>query len=92
MSKHYSEEFKTQIVKLYNNGKSVGDLNKEYQIQRGTIYAWIKAYNNTGSFHARDNRTLEEEKILRLEKELKFAKMEVDILKQAALIMGRKQK
>jgi len=51
---------------------------------------WIKKYNQSGSFKAKDNRTEEEKKALELQKELKQLRMENDILKQAALIMGRK--
>lgn len=51
---------------------------------------WINQFNSTGSFKAIDNRTPEENKLLELEKENKQLKMENDILKQAALIMGRK--
>ena len=46
--------------------------------------------NNTGSFKSCDNRTEEEKEIIRLKKENQQLKMENDILKQAALIMGRK--
>ena len=47
-------------------------------------------YNNTGSFKASDNRTEEEKELIRLKKENQQLRMENDILKQAALIMGRK--
>ncbi|WP_233520969.1 hypothetical protein [Thomasclavelia ramosa] len=46
--------------------------------------------NNTGSFHIEDNRSDEEKEPIRLRKENQRLKMENDILKQAALIMGRK--
>ena len=47
-------------------------------------------YEKTGSFKAVDNRSEIENKLLRLEKENKQLKMEVDILKQAAVIIGKK--
>lgn len=92
MSKNnmFEDNFKIKIVELYNNGKSAKDLSKEYSIGYSTLYAWVKKYNNTGSFKAKDNRTDEENKLIKLEKELKQLRMENDILKQAALIMGRK--
>lgn len=49
-----------------------------------------KEFNTSGSFKAKDNRSEEERRILQLEKENKQLRMENDILKQAALIMGRK--
>ena len=50
----------------------------------------MKDYSNSGSFKAKDNRTDEENELLRLRKENKQLLMENDILKQAALIMVRK--
>jgi len=44
----------------------------------------------TGSFKEKDNRTEEEYELIALRKENQRLKMENDILKQAALIMGRK--
>jgi len=88
----YSEEFKKQIVMLKKNGKSVSQLVKEYQIARPTVYKWISEYNNSRSFKSIDNRSDAEKELTRLQKENQELKMENDILKQAALIMGRKQK
>lgn len=89
-TKNYTEEFKRQIIALHNNGKSAGELAKEYSVARSTINKWISDYSKTGSFKAKDNRSEEENEILRLKKELKKLEMENDILKQAALIMARK--
>ncbi len=44
---------------LYKNGKSVINLGQEYNLPKPTIYSWVKNYNNSGSFKAKDNRTLE---------------------------------
>ena len=51
---------------------------------------WLKQSENSGSFHEKDNRTQEEEELLKLRKEVQQLRMENDILKQAALILGRK--
>lgn len=89
-TKNYTEGFKKQIVALKMNGKSTSELAKEYDIAKSSILKWVKDYNNTGSFKAKDNRTEEENELIRLRKENKELLMENDILKQAALIMGRK--
>jgi len=86
----YTEEFKTHIVELYNNGKKKSDLIREYSLTSSALEKWIKNYNNSGSFRAADNRSEEEQLLLDLEKENRQLRMENDILKQAALIMGRK--
>ncbi|MDK2937785.1 MAG: transposase [Eubacteriaceae bacterium] len=86
----YTDEFKKQIVNLYNNEKSPSEIMKEYKIARSTLHKWVKDYNGTQSFKAKDNRSLEEIELLALKKELTQLRMENDILKQAALIMGRR--
>jgi transposase len=89
-SKRYTDEFKLQIVKLYNNGKPAMELAKEYKVSRSTVSKWISDYNNSQSFKAKDNRRDEENELIKLRKENKRLLMENDILKQAALIMARK--
>ncbi|RKD27168.1 transposase [Caminicella sporogenes] len=88
--KRYKEEFKKQIVKLIKGGKSPSEIVKEYNIARSTVNKWVKDYTTSGSFKAKDNRSQEENELIRLRKENQRLKMENDILKQAALIMGRK--
>ena len=90
MAKRYEEEFKKQIVALYNNGKSLADLNREYGIAKSTIKVWVERYNDSGSFNVNDNRAEEEKELIRLRKKVKQLEMENDILKQAALILGKK--
>lgn len=87
---HYTDTFKKQIVDLINNGKSPSDIVKEYGVARSTVHKWVNNYNNSKSFKAKDNRSDLENELIKLRKELSLAKMENDILKQAALILGRK--
>lgn len=89
-SKRYTEEFKKQIVELVKSGKSVQDISSEYSIAKSTVFKWVRDYSQSGSFKAKDNRSEEETELIKLRKELKRLEMENDILKQAALIMGRK--
>jgi len=86
----FTPEFKLQLVKLYENGKSRADIAREYDITPSALDRWIKNHQESGSFTAKDNRTEEENEIIRLRKENQRLLMENDILKQAALIMGRK--
>lgn len=89
-TKNYTEEFKKQIVALQKKGKGVAELAKEYAIARSTVVKWVNDYKKTGSFKAKDNRSEEVNELLALRKEVKQLRMENDILKQVALIMGRK--
>jgi transposase-like protein len=90
MPTKYPEEMKRKVVALANNGKKIKDILDEYRMARSTLHKWIKDYNNSGSFSAKDNRSDKEKELIKLQKENKQLKMENDILKQAALIMGRK--
>ncbi len=90
--REYTEEFKRQVVNLYNNGKRRCEIIKEYELTPSALNNWIKQFNRTGSFKAKDNRSEEENELIELRKRNRQLEMEVDILKQAALIMGRKQK
>ena len=89
-NKRYTDEFKKQIVNLVNNGKPAMEISKEYNIAISTVHKWVSYYNNSGSFKAKDNKTEKDINLEKLQKENQRLKMENDILKQAALIMGRK--
>jgi len=66
------------------------DIVREYDITPSALERWIKNHQETGSFKAEDNRSQEENELVELRKEVQRLRMENDILKQAALIMGRK--
>ncbi len=80
----FTDEFMNQIVQLYLNGKRKSDISNEYDISLSVINTWIKQAQTTGSFKAKDNRTDEEQELIRLRKQIKQLEMENDILKQAA--------
>ena len=88
--RHFTDEFKRQIVDLYNAGKPKREIMDEYDLGKSTVERWIKSINATGSPRAADNRTPEQNRILELERENRRLRMEVDVLKQAALIFARK--
>ncbi|KXG74501.1 hypothetical protein AN619_23220 [Thermotalea metallivorans] len=86
----FTDEFKNQMVQLYLNGKRKSDIIREYDLTASALDKWINQSQSTGSFREKDNRTPEENELIRLRKENQQLKMENDILKQAALILGRK--
>jgi transposase len=86
----FTSEFKKQMVGLYENGKSRAAIVEEYDLTASALDRWIKQAQTTGSFMEKDNRSSEENELIALRKENQRLKMEVDILKQAELIMGRK--
>lgn len=38
----FTEEFKTQIVKLVQNGKRVIEISRDYELSEPVIYRWVK--------------------------------------------------
>jgi transposase len=86
----FTQEFKEQMVQLYTNGKPKKDIVEEYDLSKSVLDTWIKQSQKSGSFKAKENRTNEENELIQLRKENKRLQMENDILKQAALIIGRK--
>ena len=66
------------------------DIVREYDISSSLLDKWIKQSTSTGSFKEKDNRSEEEQELIQLRKKVKQLEMENDILKQAALILGRR--
>jgi transposase len=90
MSTTYKLEFKKQIVGLHNSGKPLSDIVREYGIPLSTVRDWVKRFNKCGSLVFTDTLSDEQKNARAMEKELKRLKMENEILKHAALILGRK--
>ena len=88
--RRFTEELKRQIVDLHHAGKPPKDIEVEYDLGHSTVRRWIKLMDATGSARAADNRTPEQQRIIDLERENRQLKMEVDVLKQAALIFAQK--
>jgi transposase len=86
----FTTDFKKRVVALYENGKSRQDIVSEYELTASALDRWITQFQQSGSFKEKDNRSPEEQEVIELRKRNKQLEMEVDILKQAALIMGRK--
>ena len=86
----FTPEFKQQLVDLYRSGKRKADIVRDYDIVYSLLNKWIEQAESTGSFKEKDNRTTEEQELIELRKQNKKLKMENDILKQAALILGQK--
>jgi transposase len=86
----FTTEFKQQMVQLYMNGKPRKDIIKEYDLTPSALDKWVNQSNTSGSFKEKDNKSTEQLELEALRKQNKQLLMENDILKQAALILGRK--
>lgn len=86
----FTEEFKKQMVELYNAGKPRAEIVREYDLTASALDKWITRINKTGSSREADNRSDLENELIKLRKENKRLQIENDILKQAALIFAQK--
>ena len=75
----FSKEFKEQVVKLYLAGKPRNEIIKEYELTPSAFDKWIRQHKETGSFKEKDNRTPEQEELIRLRNQNKQLAMENDI-------------
>lgn len=88
--RHFTDEFMRQIVELYNVGKPKREIMEEYNLGKSTVERWVKSINATGSPRATDDRMPEQNRIIEPGRENRRLRMEVDVLKQAALICARR--
>lgn len=86
----FTEEFRRQMVALADSGKPRAEAMREHGLGKSTPGRWIRRVHACGSTAAADNRTPEQNRLIGLERENARLRMEVDALKQAALVFARK--
>lgn len=86
--KSYDEDFKKTLVTLYENGKKISELSREYGINESTIRPWIKKY---GTIITSTGEVTNNDEIINLKKKLKEVELENEILKKAVAIFSKKQ-
>ncbi|WP_250129953.1 transposase [Jeotgalicoccus sp. WY2] len=59
----FTPEFKLQMVRLFENGKSKAEIVREYDLTASALDKWVKNHQNTGSFNHIDNLSEEESKV-----------------------------
>ena len=85
--KKYNIEFKRMLVTMYEEGKQVTELCREYELSRPTLYSWIKAY---GSIKTSDGEITSNDDIARLRKELAKVREENEVLKKCVTIFSKR--
>jgi transposase len=83
-TKSFPKEFKEQVIGVYKSGvyDSIQACAKAYGVSNKTLYSWLRSYEQHSTPAATSAQQTE---IANLKKELAKAKMEVDILKKAAI-------
>lgn len=85
--KSYDEDFKKTVVSLYENGKGISELSREYGVGKSTIDSWIKKFKTitTSTGEVTNN-----DEILKLQKKNRELEQEVEILKKVVAIFSKK--
>lgn len=74
----YTEEFKEQMIKLYVSGKPKKDIISEYDLTSTAFNTWIKRSQSTGSFKEKDNRSPEENELIKVDRGSEFKNKIID--------------
>ena len=94
--KTYDEEFKKTVVSLYESGKGISELSREYGISHTNIGNWInktkqnktKLLNKT--ITTSTGEVTNNDEILKLQRKNRELEQEVEILKKAVAIFSKK--
>ena len=92
--KRYTAEFKAQAVELVGLGKPVSEVAEDLEIGTSLLYGWMRKGALPAQFGSEGLRAVGEEpeadELRRLRRENANLKLENDILKKAAVILGTK--
>lgn len=94
LRKRYSSDFKAQVIELFNLGKTVPQLSEEFGVGTSILYRWVLPTTpdqpaQLGSAALRAvGEVGEADELRRLRAEITHLRMENDILKKAAVILG----
>ena len=94
--RRYTAEFKAQAVGLVSLGKPVSVVAKELGIGEGVLYAWVSRSKGSQAVELGSEGLRAEgeppaaDELRRLRRENANLKLENDILKKAAVILGAK--
>lgn len=74
MAKRYTEEFKLQTVKQYQNGVSAAELHQQLEIARSTLFLWVERFSANGATQVSKGHYLLQKGVERLRSENEFFK------------------
>jgi transposase len=87
IKKHYTNEFRNSLVDLYNSGKFLADLSREYGIAKSTVSVWI---NKSKPIVVGKDETITAVEYQHMLKKMVRLEEENEILKKATAIFARK--
>lgn len=87
--KKYTQEFKQQLVDLYNTGThSFPQLSREYGVAKSTILNWVR---NLSPIQVSETETISMKEYKVLQKKIKDLEIENEILKKATAIFAKER-
>jgi len=95
MSKKFDPAYKLQVCQAVESGAAtVAELSRETGISENTLYGWMKRYreNREKPFVGSGHILPENEEMVRLRRENKDLREEVEILKKAAAYFAKHQR
>lgn len=91
MSNKYSKEFKEEAAKLVTeHGYSQAEAGRRLGVSDKNVNRWVMELRNPGPKKA--SKTVEQEELYQLRKEVNQLRLEREILKKAAAFFAREQK
>ena len=86
--KKYDAEFKQQVLDVYRSGAytTIAECAKSYGINENTLHGWLRISSKSPALVENTSE------IMNLKKELAKAKMELEILKKAAIYFANHAK
>lgn len=96
--KQYTPEFKAQIIELVGAGRPVPEVAEDFEVEVSCVYAWTREVRAKGiqtmQLGSGGRRAAGEEagadELHRLRREIADLKLDNEILKKAAVIIGTK--
>lgn len=87
--KKYTDEFKQQLVDLYNTGNySFPRLSGEYGVAKSTILSWVRQLT---PMQLTDTQSISMKEYKALQKKMKDLEIENEILKKATAIFAKER-
>jgi len=99
MTTYYSQEFKDQIVAQYRQGRTAGELGREFNLSPTSVANWVRASKREDAAAVKKSKSAEakkgppettEAKIARLERELAQKEQDLKILGKALAFFARR--
>jgi transposase len=92
--RRFTAEFKTQAVELVNHGRAVPEVAEDLGIGASILYRWVRKASSPEQLGSHAKRAVGVEaaadELLRLRREVADLRLDNDILKKAAVILGTK--